>query len=300
MAKCGTPCRKLVVPSSGSTIQRLRPSPRLPPPSSPRKPCSGRVRDSSARSVRSARRSAWLTKSPGPFSETCRFSTSPKSRLRLLAAAKAARIITVMVAERGASERRSAGPERSRPELSGARPMRATGGSPGLEIGERATTVNPSVLGALEIAAVLGADHELGADTDMRRHHDADAALDDGRLIGRGGGLALDHGVRLGDRERHGLGQLGADRRAFIKRDRHFHAILQEARLVRIQHAERDGELLERPLVHEGKPGVVLEEIGAFALVDMDALDGLAGTEALLQLVALAQGLGLERHEGAT
>jgi hypothetical protein len=47
--------------------------------------------------------------------------------LRLLAAAKAARIITVIVAERGASERRSGGPERSRPGAIGARPTRATG-----------------------------------------------------------------------------------------------------------------------------------------------------------------------------
>ena len=79
------------------------------------------------RSVRSARTSAWLTKSPGPFSEICRCSTSPKSRFIALAAAKAARIITVMVAERGASERRSGGPDRSRPGCIGARPTRATG-----------------------------------------------------------------------------------------------------------------------------------------------------------------------------
>src|SRR5262245_20968742 len=236
MAKCGTPCRKLVVPSSGSTIQRLRPSPRLSPPSSPRKPYSGRVRDSSARSVRSALMSAWLTKSPGPFSETCRFSTSPKSRFRLLAAAKAARIITVMVAERGASERRSGGPERSRPGLSGARPMRATGWSGARAIG--------SILGAFHVAAVLGVDHQTGADGDVRRHHHLDAAFDDGRLVGRGGGLALHDGVGLGDREDHALGQLDADRRAFVQRDVHFHAVLQPARLVGIEDVGADHELL--------------------------------------------------------
>ena len=38
---------------------------------------------------------------------------------------------TVMVAERGASDLRSAGPERSRPSPRGARPMRATGFSRG-------------------------------------------------------------------------------------------------------------------------------------------------------------------------
>ncbi len=38
-AKCGMPCRKLVVPSSGSTIQRwLLSAPSRAPPSSPRKP----------------------------------------------------------------------------------------------------------------------------------------------------------------------------------------------------------------------------------------------------------------------
>src|SRR5262245_17973160 len=218
MAKCGTPCRKLVVPSSGSMIQRLRPSPLVSPPSSPRKPYSGRVRESSARSVRSALMSAWLTKSPGPFSEICRCSTSPKSRLRLLAAAKAARIITVMVAERGASERRSGGPDRSRPGLSGARPTRATGWSGARAMG--------SVLGAFEVAAVLGADHQLGADADMGRHHDADAAFDDGGLVGRGSGLASHHGVGLGDGKRHGLGELGAYRRALVERHCHFHAVL--------------------------------------------------------------------------
>ena len=162
MAKCGTPCRKLVVPSSGSTIQRLRPSPLVSPPSSPRKPYSGRVRASSARSVRSALMSAWLTKSPGPFSETCSCSTSPKSRLRFLAAAKAARIITVMVAERTASERRSGGPERSRPGAMGARPTRATGGDRSAIRGDDrwGRPRLRSVLGAFHVAAVLGVDHQ--------------------------------------------------------------------------------------------------------------------------------------------
>src|SRR5262245_11784337 len=163
--------------------------------------------------------SAWLTKSPGPFSEICRYSTSPKSRFRLLAAAKAARIITVMVAERGASERRSGGPERSRPELSGARPMRATGRSDARAIG--------SVLGTFHVAAVFGVDHQLGAHGDVRRHHHADAAFDDGGLVGGRGGLALDHGVRFGDGEHDALGQLDADRRALVERYGHFHAVLQ-------------------------------------------------------------------------
>src|SRR4029453_6900391 len=290
MAKCGTPCRKLVVPSSGSTIQRLRPSPLVSPPSSPRKPYSGRVRASSARSVRSALMSAWLTKSPGPFSEICRCSTSPKSRFRLLAAAEAERIITVMVAERGASERRSGGPERSRPGAIGARPTRATGRSVGGVI---------SILGAFHVAALFGIDHQPGAHGDVRRYHHADAAFDDGGLVGRRGGLALHHGVGLGDGEHDALGQFDADRRALVERDGHFHAVLQPARLVRIENVGAHGELLVVLLVHEGEAVVVLEQVGALALVDMDVLDGLARAEALLQLVAFAQGLGLDGDEGA-
>jgi len=49
------------------------------------------VRESSARSVRSALMSAWLTKSPGPFSETCSCSTSPKSRFSVRAALRGRR-----------------------------------------------------------------------------------------------------------------------------------------------------------------------------------------------------------------
>src|SRR6266851_2968307 len=303
MAKCGTPCRKFVVPSSGSTIQRLRPSPLVSPPSSPRKPYSGRVRESSARSVRSALMSAWLTKSPGPFSETCSCSTSPKSRLRFLAAAKAARIITVMVAERTASERRSGGPERSRPGAMGARPTRATGLVRSLvrSLGRRSvgTATVLSILRAFHVAAVLGVDHQPRAHADMRRHHHAHAALDDGGLVGRGGGLAPHDSIGFGDGEDDGLGQLGTDGSAFIERYHDFHAVLQEAGLVGVEHVGADGELLEGLLVHERVAVLVLEQVGAVALVDMDPFDGLARAEALLQLVALAQRLGLDGDERA-
>src|SRR3954464_5971684 len=123
--------------------------------------------------------SARLTKSPGPFSETCSCSTSPKSRFSDLAAAKAARIITVMVAERAASDLRSGGPERSRPISRGPRPTRATGRlEGGRAIGLR------SVLGAFHVAAVFRVDHQPGADGDVRRHHHADPALDHGGLVG--------------------------------------------------------------------------------------------------------------------
>src|SRR6266851_9018891 len=235
--------------------------------------------------------SAWLTKSPGPFSETWSCSTSPKSRLRLLAAAKAARIITVMVAERGASERRSGGPERSRPGAMGARPTRATGRSLVRWLGRRSvgTATVRSVLCAFHVAAILGVDHQARADADMRRHHHADAAFDHGGLVGRGGGLALHHGIGLGDGEDHALGQLDADRRAFVKRHGGFHAVLQPARLVGIENVGAHRKLLVVLLVHESEAVVVLEQVGALALVYMDMLDGFARTEAFLQLVAFAQ-----------
>src|SRR6267154_2449146 len=297
MAKCGTPCRKLVVPSSGSTIQRLRPSPLVSPPSSPRKPYSGRVRASSARSVRSALMSAWLTKSPGPFSETCSCSTSPKSRFRFLAAAKAARIITVMVAERTARDRRSGGPARSRPGAMGARPTRATGLVRSLGRRSVGTATMRSVLRAFHVAAVLGVDHQPRADADMRRHHHAHAALDDGGLVRRGSGLAPHDGIGFGDGADDGFGQLGAHGSAFIERPHHFHAVLQEAGLVGVENVGADGELLEGLLVHERMAVLVLEQVGAVAIVDMDTFDGFAGAKALLQLVALAQRLGLDGDE---
>src|SRR5690606_8179328 len=52
----------------------------------------------------SARRSAFETKSAGPLRETCRFSTSLKSRVRDLPALMAALTITLRRAERAISD----------------------------------------------------------------------------------------------------------------------------------------------------------------------------------------------------
>ena len=57
-------------------------APSIAPPSSVRKPQSGRAARSSSHSVRSAAWSALETKSAGPLRLTCRCSTSPKSRRR--------------------------------------------------------------------------------------------------------------------------------------------------------------------------------------------------------------------------
>src|SRR5260370_1402028 len=91
----------------------------------------------------------------------------------------------------------------------------------------------------------------------------------------------------------------GGEGSAFIERDHGFHAVLQEAGLVGVENVGADGELLEGLLVHERVAVFVLEQVGAVALVDMDPFDGLAGAEALLQLVALAQRLALDGDERA-
>src|SRR5688500_11814917 len=89
------PWRKLLVPSSGSTMTRGLPaSPGSSPPSSMRKPQSGRATRNSSHKVRSATWSALETKSAGPLRLTCRCSTSPKSRRKRLPALRAARSIT--------------------------------------------------------------------------------------------------------------------------------------------------------------------------------------------------------------
>src|SRR3954470_15427908 len=100
IANCGMPCRKLVVPSKGSTIQVwLLSEPSRLPPSSPMKPYPGRALARSSYSISSARLSALVTKFAGPFSDTCRCSISPRSRLRLRPARRAAFTMTLIRAE---------------------------------------------------------------------------------------------------------------------------------------------------------------------------------------------------------
>ena len=108
----------------------------------------------------------------GALSETCNCSTSPKSRFRFLAAAKAARIITVMVAKRTAKERRSGGPSARGP----APWVHVRRGLPGatraMDWGDdRWGRPLRSILRTFHVAAILGVDHQPRADADMRRHH---------------------------------------------------------------------------------------------------------------------------------
>src|SRR5437764_13434780 len=201
IAKCGIPCRKLVVPSSGSTIQRWRGSvPSTSPPSSNRRPWPGRARCSSFRSVRSAFRSAVETNSPGPLIETCNCSTSPKSRTRPRAAFKAALVMTLMIGERVATPFSYA-------DLGAA-----------------------SILRPLDIAAVGCVDDDPGAGLDVRRDHDPPAVFEPAGLIRGGGGLAAHDGIRLDDGQFDGARYPNRERRALIHDDLAHHAVAKEIR----------------------------------------------------------------------
>src|SRR5690606_31427526 len=87
--------RKLVVPSSGSTIQvRVVSVPPTVPPSSPRKAYAGRALASSSRTVRSASSSAMETRSAGPLlARTASSESCPNRCCRPSPAACAAAII---------------------------------------------------------------------------------------------------------------------------------------------------------------------------------------------------------------
>src|SRR5262249_18196277 len=120
------PCKKFSVPSSGSTIQRCVLSlPSRARPSSPRKPWPGRASWISSRTFPSARRSAAVTKLAGPFSEACRCSTSPKSRLSVRLALRAALIITLRRAERSMVGRAGCPPQCVLDARSGGRELEA-------------------------------------------------------------------------------------------------------------------------------------------------------------------------------
>src|SRR5215471_4109181 len=95
----GSPRRKLLVPSIGSTTQQRSPAP--PPLSSPRKPSSGKALASRVRINASTSRSAMLTKSCGPFvsrvnaalREKYPAAASPASRIKWVAVVRRASIV---------------------------------------------------------------------------------------------------------------------------------------------------------------------------------------------------------------
>ena len=128
-AHCGMPKRKLIVPSSGSTIQRSplsTPAGARAPPSSPRIASPGRAAVSCSRISRSAARSASLTRSVGVLLARSAVAPAAKRSRRSAPAARAAS---------SASARSSAGGGRRAQETGGRRS--AHGRSASICAGER-------------------------------------------------------------------------------------------------------------------------------------------------------------------
>src|SRR5579884_2329839 len=196
--KCGIPWRKLVVPSSGSTIHLgLAGSPSISPPSASSIPQSGRALRSSSTIVCSARLSAMETKSAGPLRLTCSCSTSPKSRRRRGAALRAARCITVI-----------------RPEWATTSPLP--------QARERALVRPPHIL------AIIHVNDDLRPRCDVRRNEYLHAVVQHRRLVGRARGLTLHDGIGLDDGRLDLVGQLNADRPLVVELHHHVHALLEE------------------------------------------------------------------------
>src|ERR1700730_5384222 len=125
--------------------------------------------------MRSALRSAAETNSPGPLTETCNCSTSPKSRSSARAALSAAFPMTFKVGDRVAMAK---SPRVSRP--------------------------CPSVLGSLDVASVGSADDDACARADMRRDHHPAPVLELARLVGGRRGLPSHHRIAFDDKPTRG------------------------------------------------------------------------------------------------
>src|SRR5262249_14718173 len=206
------------------------------------------------------------TKLAGPFNDTCRCSTSPKSRLSDRAALRAAWIMTLRSAERSM----------------------------------------PVSIGAADVGDFIGVDDDLFAGSDEGRHHDAQPVLQPRRLVGRGGGLTLEDGVRLHHFEHHVLGQANADGAVLMHLDVDGHAVLQEGGAL-ADEILRKLDLLVGIGVHEDElVPLPIEELEILAL-DMRLLDFCVAAEALVELAPVKNVLqfhlvvggalaGLDRH----
>src|SRR5688572_8086723 len=295
MAKWGMPWMKLDVPSIGSTTQRgLAGLPSIVPASSRRRPQSGRAWRNSSTTVCSARSSAMLTKSAGPLRLTWSCSTSPKSRRSRGAALRAARVMTVM-----------------RPEwLTKSRlqfPGRRRGGS-GVGLSEGKAQAHPLTplpragetqsFRPADVGLLVDVDDDPGSGGNVRRHHDAHAIVEDRRLVARGGGLPLHHGVGLDDHCLDRVRQLHRDRPLVVELHHHVHAVLEEGGGVADQlRGQRD--LLVILLVHEHEHVAVMEQELEVLGVEADALHRLGRAETDIVLAAVDEVLHLDLHVGA-
>src|SRR5262245_4971824 len=221
---------------------------------------------SSSCRICSARRSAAQTKLAGPFNDTCRCSTSPKSRLSDRAALRAAWIMTLRSAERSMSVS----------------------------------------VGAADVGDFVGVDHDLLAGGDERRHHDAQPVLQPRRLVGRGGGLSLENGVRLHHFEHHVFGQANADGAVLMHLHVDGHAVLQEGGAF-ADEILGQLDLLIGVRVHEHELVTLPIEELEIPSLDMGLLDFCVAAEALVELAPVKDVLqfhlivrgalaGLHRH----
>src|SRR5215469_8847740 len=220
--------------------------------------------------IRSALRSAVETNSPGPLIETCNCSTSPKSRTSPRAAFSAAFPMTLRIGERTVMT-----------ELSR----------------ERATACR-SVLGALDVTAVGGADDDACPRADMRRDHHTASVLEPAWLVGRGGRLSAHNRVCLDDFHCDVRRQFDGDRRALVEHDGADHTVTQKIGGLADRLA-RDRDLLEVIVVHEGRLAVFHEQELHLLLVEADTLDSLLCAEALVEFRAAAQVAQLHLRKGA-
>src|SRR5690606_11696385 len=223
-------------------------------------------------SVASAVRSAWVTKSAGPFLETCRCSTSLKSRSILRAALRAASSIALISADFLAIDL-------------------------ALFCSRRREYAARSV-GALHILVSFGVDHDLLADAAERRHHDANSVFHDRRLVGGGGCLPLHGRLGLGNFQDHLLGQDHVEGAVLMELDLHIHAVFQEGGAL-ADHILGDIDLLIACGIHEGQHLAIFKKELVRLLFEADALHGFGGAEALVEFRAIAQVLEFDLQIGA-
>ena len=84
----------------------------------------------------------------------------------------------------------------------------------------------------LHIFLRINVDHDPRASADMRRHHDAHAVFEHGRLVAGGSGLPLHNRIGLNNQRFDRIGQLHRNRALIIKLQHDVHAVLQERRRI--------------------------------------------------------------------
>ena len=131
----------------------------------------------------------------------------------------------------------------------------------------------------------------------MRRHHDARAIGNLGRLVRRRGRLAFHRRFRLDDFERHAGGQLNGNRHAVEQRQNDLHAFLQPLGLI-TENVFRHLQLLKALVIHEVEAFAVLIEEGEVAIFHESALDLFGRLVAVRRLHAIGQAAHVDLGRG--